>query len=62
MLKYIPGLVGAIAAYLGLKFISWIADLSLGVQFVAFLVIYFAVAFSVDKGMSQYGGGSLKSD
>lgn len=62
MLKYIPGLVGAIAAYLGLKFISWIAGLSFGVQIVVFLVIYFVVAFFVDKAMSQYGGGSLKSD
>jgi len=62
MLKYIPGLIGAIAAYLGLKFIGWVAGLSFGVQIVVFLVIYFVVAFSVDKAMSQYGGGSLKSD
>ena len=51
MLKYIPGLVGAIAAYLGLKFIGWIAGLSLGVQIVVFLVIYFVVAFAVDKAI-----------
>ena len=55
VLKYIPGLVGAIAAYLGLKFISWIAGLSFGVQIVVFLVIYFAVAVAVDKAFAQYG-------
>jgi hypothetical protein len=62
MLKYIPGLVAAVIAYVALKLMNWFSDPGLGTQTVVFFVVYFVVAVVVDKAMSQYGGGSLKSD
>lgn len=53
MLKFLPGLLGAIAAYLTLIFINWIE--TSWVHALIFFGVYLFVSVSVDKALSQYG-------
>ena len=53
MLKHIPGLAGAIAAYVTLMFINWIQ--TSWIHALIFFGVYLFVSFALDKAMSQYG-------
>lgn len=52
MLKYIPGMLGAIAAMAVFRLLIMF-DLS--IRFVAFFLVYLVVTIAVDKAMSRYG-------
>jgi membrane protein implicated in regulation of membrane protease activity len=52
MLKYIPGMLGAIAAMVVFRLLSMF-DLS--VRFVVFFVVYLVVTIAIDKAMTRYG-------
>ena len=56
MMKHVPGIVGAIAAYGTLMFINWIQ--SSGVHALIFFGVYLFVTLGVDKAMTQYGKSS----
>ncbi len=56
VVRFVPGLLGAIVAYLVLKLVSWAASLPL--EFVLFLATYAGVAVSVDMAMNRYGRSS----
>lgn len=53
MLRFVPGLLGAIAAFVVLKLLSWVGSLSL--ELLVFLGTYAAVAVSVDTALKRYG-------
>ena len=53
MIRFIPGFVAAIAAYIVLKLVGWATSLSL--QTLIFLGTYVVVALIVDYMMKRYG-------
>lgn len=52
MLRYIPGVVGAVAAMAAFRLFSML-DFSL--RILIFFVVYLAVTIFVDKAMVRYG-------
>tara|TARA_R110000782_G_scaffold25335_11_gene65905 strand:+ start:588 stop:758 length:171 start_codon:yes stop_codon:yes gene_type:complete len=52
MLKYIPGLVGALAAMAVYRLLGM---LEFSVRILIFFAIYLAVTIFVDKAMARYG-------
>lgn len=54
MIKFIPGLIGAITAFIGLPFISWFN--SWGLEFVAYIAAYLFVTVSLDTALIRYQG------
>ena len=56
MLRYIPGLVGAVAAMVAFRLLGML-DFSL--RILVFLVVYLAVTIFVDKAMGRYGKKDL---
>lgn len=53
MVRFIPGVIAAIAAYLSLIFLAWIPSVVL--RFLLFLGIYLVVAFVMDDALKGYG-------
>jgi len=53
MLRYIPGLAGALAAFVALKLVGLVG--SLGIQLLVFLATYGVVFFAVDSALTRYG-------
>lgn len=56
MMRFVPGLGGAVAAYLALIFTNWIQ--STWLHAAIFFAVYLFVTFAVDKAMTQYGNKS----
>ena len=52
MLKLLPGLTGAVCAYLVLKLISWTG---LTYEFAAYLIVYLLTTVLMDSAMRSYG-------
>lgn len=52
MLRYVPGLVGALAAFTVLKLVGWMA---FGYRLGTFLATYVIVAVAIDQAMRRYG-------
>ena len=52
MLRYVPGLVGAVAAMAAFRLFGML-DFSL--RFLVFVAVYLAVTIFVDKAMARYG-------
>jgi multidrug efflux pump subunit AcrB len=52
MLRYIPGLVGALAAMVAFRLLGMF-DFSL--RILVFFAVYLAVTIFVDKAMARYG-------
>ena len=52
MLRYIAGLVGAVAAMIAFRLLGML-DFSL--RILIFLVVYLAVTIAVDKALARYG-------
>ena len=53
MMRFIPGLTGAAAAYLCLPLFSWLDFLSL--RFLAFLAVYSGITYTVEMALKRYG-------
>ena len=53
MLKYIPGVIGALAGFITLLFVRWLDNWSL--EFAAFIAAYLFVTISLDKALVSYG-------
>lgn len=54
MVKYLPGLFGAIAGFVLLQFIGWFNSWVL--EFAAFLAAYLFVAISLEAALVRYKG------
>ncbi|MGB5275931.1 MAG: hypothetical protein WBO16_11680 [Gammaproteobacteria bacterium] len=52
ILKFLPGLTGAVCAYMVLKLITWTG---LTYEFAAFLIIYLLTTILMDSAMRSYG-------
>lgn len=52
ILKYLPGLTGALCAYVLLRFISWTG---LTYEFASFMVTYLIVTLLMERAMRSYG-------
>ncbi len=57
LVRLIPGLAGAAAAFLTAKVIRMLPFGSLALETLAFLVTYVVVALMVDQAMRRYGRG-----
>ena len=55
MIRFVPGVVGALAAYLAVLFTGWLQ--SGWLHAFIFFAVYLFVAVAVDRAMKQYGGG-----
>ena len=53
LIRFMPGLVGALSAYVVLKLIGWAASLSF--EFLAFAGTYVVVTVSIDLALRRYG-------
>ena len=53
MIKFVPGLIAAIAAFIILKLFGWVGSLS--TQILLFFGTYGVVVFVVDVAMKRYG-------
>lgn len=53
IVKHLPGMAGALAAFVALKLLGWTG---LGYQLAAFLATYLIVTLLVDQAMRRYGG------
>jgi membrane protein implicated in regulation of membrane protease activity len=52
MLRYIPGLIGALAAMVAFRLLGM---LDFSVRILIFFAVYLLVTILVDKAMSRYG-------
>jgi hypothetical protein len=57
VLRFIPGIVGAVCAFSVSKLFAWT---ELGFELGAFLVTYLAIAVAVDRGLKRYGSSSVR--
>ena len=57
MIRYIPGLLGAIAAMIAFRLLTM---LDFSMRMVIFLVAYLVVTITVDKALARYGTKSKK--
>ncbi len=53
MIKFVPGLIAAIAAFIILKLFGWVGSLS--THIILFFGTYGVVIFVVDAAMKRYG-------
>ena len=53
MIKFVPGLIAAIAAFIILKLFGWVGSLS--TQILLFFGTYVVVVFIADAAMKRYG-------
>jgi len=52
LIRFIPGVIGALAAYIALFFVGWLNN---GwVHVAVFFGVYVIVTVAIDKGMSTY--------
>lgn len=52
MVRFIPGLIAAIAAFIAIKLLAW--ALSLTMQLVIFFGVYIVVMFMIDAALRNY--------
>ncbi|MGH8223657.1 MAG: hypothetical protein ACREQZ_11855 [Woeseiaceae bacterium] len=55
MIRFLPGVVGALAAYFAVLFTGWLQTGWL--HAFIFFAVYLFVAVAVDRAMKQYGAG-----
>jgi hypothetical protein len=53
MIRFVPGLIAAVAAYIAAQLLAW---MPLVPEFLIFVAVYLAVAMFVDKSMRGYAG------
>ncbi len=54
MIRFLPGFVAAVAAYLAMKLLGWINQ-SLSFEILLFFGTYIVVTVIVDTAMKKYG-------
>jgi len=54
VVRYLPGLIGAVAAFVALKLLILLGLASLGFEILAFFVVYLVVTVLADKAMRAY--------
>ena len=54
-MKFVPGLIAALTAYIALKVLGSLGGLSLEAEIMVFFVVYVIVAMVADKAMIGYG-------
>ncbi len=52
VLRYVPGVVAAVIAFVATKIVAWT---QIGFEFGVFLGAYLVTVVSVDRGMKRYG-------
>jgi hypothetical protein len=55
LIRYVPGLIGAIIAFAALKFAIFLGTASTGWQMVVFFLTYIIITVAVDRAMTAYG-------
>jgi hypothetical protein len=55
IMKFLPGLIAALAAYIALKVLGFLGVASLEVEILVFFIVYAIVAVIADKAMIAYG-------
>jgi hypothetical protein len=55
LIRYLPGLIGAIVAFAALKFAIFLGATQTGWQILVFFVVYIIVAVAADRAMIAYG-------
>jgi len=58
MLKYIPGILGAVAGFITLQLTSWFNNWSY--EIAVFIAVYLFVTVSLDMALVRYGKTSVK--
>lgn len=53
--RFLPGLIGAIAAFLALLIMGWLRIDSTWARFVLFLLVYAAMTISLERALAAYG-------
>lgn len=53
LIRFLPGVVGALSAYIVLKLVGWATSLT--VELLAFAGTYLAVTVALDVGLKRYG-------
>jgi hypothetical protein len=54
VVRYLPGLIGAVAAFVALKVLILLGFASLGFEILGFFVVYLVVTVLADKAMRAY--------
>lgn len=54
ILKFVPALSAAIAAFFVIKFFSWLAS-SLGVEFIVYILTFTVMYFIIELALRRYG-------
>ena len=55
LMRYVPGLIGAIIAFAALKFAIFLGVTQNGWQILVFFVVYIIVTVAADRAMIAYG-------
>lgn len=55
LIRYIPGLIGAITAFAALKFAIFLGATPIGWQILVFFLVYIIVVVAADRAMTAYG-------
>ena len=55
LMRYVPGLIGAIIAFGALKFAIFLGVTQNGWQMLVFFLAYILVAVAADRAMTAYG-------
>ncbi len=55
LMRYIPGLIGAILAFAALRFAIFLGIAQIGWQMLVFFGVYLVVAVAADRAMTAYG-------
>ena len=53
LIRFLPGVVGALSAYMVLKLVGWATSLT--VELLAFAGTYLVVTVALDVGLKRYG-------
>jgi hypothetical protein len=55
LIRYVPGLIGAIVAFAALKFAIFLGAIQIGWQILVFFMVYIIVAVTAERAMIAYG-------
>ena len=55
VLRFVPGLIAAVVAFIALKLLFWFGFAALIYEILVFVLVYIAVVVVVDRAMTAYG-------
>ncbi len=61
MLRFVPGVLGAAAAFIVHKLLTLAGEINLGLQIVIFAAAYIVATVAADRAMKRYGIGRERS-